>query len=56
MIIKMYLVAVTAFFATSLVLAHGDDENEQTAWGIGGDAKHVSRTITVDMSDLAKYL
>ena len=55
-------------FATALagpVLAHGDEHEkpainktvkaEQKPFGIAGDAKKVSRTITVDMSDEMKY-
>lgn len=54
---KIFLMLVTVLSMwASQSFAHGDEENEQTAWGIAGDAKHVSRTIIVDMSDTMKFL
>lgn len=50
--------------ASSLAFAHGDDahakksspvKKEQKEWGIGGDAKAVSRTITFTMTDNMRF-
>lgn len=50
--------------ASTLAFAHGDDahakkarpvKKEQKEWGIGGDAKAVSRTITFTMTDNMRF-
>ncbi len=64
---KLTTLFATVFLAgaTSLVLAHGDAahdkkdmpmmEMEQKAWGIGGTAKAVTRTIAVSMTDTMRF-
>jgi len=50
--------------ATTMSLAHGDDPKthkaapvikEQKAWGIAGDAKSVTRTVTLTMDDNMRF-
>ncbi|MDI1274284.1 cupredoxin family protein [Polaromonas sp.] len=64
---KKYHRALTAMVlagATTLSLAHGDDPKthmsaavikEQKEWGIAGDAKSVTRTVTLTMDDNMRF-
>ena len=58
------VIAMLVFGASTLALAHGDEEHakkagpvkkEQKEWGIGGDAKAVKQTVTLSMSDTMRF-
>jgi len=58
------LTALLLAGTTTLSLAHGDDPTtgkaavvakEQKAWGIAGDAKSVTRTVTLTMDDNMRF-
>lgn len=58
------LLAVTLTATSALALAHGDAAHakkempmmmEQKPWGIGGNPKSVTRTITVSMTDTMRF-
>ena len=58
------LVAMFIAGSSMTALAHGDDEHakkagpvkkEQKEWGIAGDAKSVSRTVTFSMADAMRF-
>jgi len=62
----IFSLAVTSFaFAPSFALAHGDAAHgtdkaaavrkEQKPWGIAGDAKSVTRTVTLAMDDTMRF-
>ncbi len=60
--IRTLLMASSLALASGWALAHGGKETsdhavkkEQKAWGIAGDAKAVTRTIQVDMSDNMRF-
>ena len=57
------LIAILILSAGTLALAHGDDhakkpamvKKEQKEWGIAGDAKAVTQTINLSMSDTMRF-
>lgn len=59
-----YLITALISTASALALAHGDETHakaagpvkmEQKAWGIAGDTKKISRTITFTMTDAMRF-
>jgi uncharacterized cupredoxin-like copper-binding protein len=63
---KLHFAIATLFTlsASTAAIAHGDEPHtekatpaakEQKAWGIGGDAKSVTRTVTLTMDDNMRF-
>ncbi len=53
--IAIHLASTTTFAGPGHDKPHGTVKKEQKSWGIAGDAKSVTRTITVSMSDTMRF-